>query len=1161
MQSTSESSQASRYWAFISYSSKDRSIAKWLHKRIENYSIPKEFQTVVFPDGSSLGKYLRPVFRDRDELSGAADLGPAISKALSGSRYLIVLCSKNAARSEWVNKEIVEFRASGKSGNILALILDGEPNATSNPSISDDEECFPPALRSPAEPLAGDLRKSGDGPERGFLKVLAGMAQLDFDALYRRHERAQRFRRLVFATVSVTLTLSLASLSAVALFQRNRAEQQTDRAQKNEHEAKLQRDLARSNLATFYREKARFAGSESANSLAWALKAAETNPKILDSDSFQGQLAHWIGPFPGPDKCSPTGLKPSNSFSDNQSHHLSREHRRILVQGTDSSWSLMNWDGGAPLATGFTKSPIRYVIAPETASWFALVGFRQVEILAWSDGRNLGSHHFGKEEIDCAASTATELLLGVSAPSDGEAVSRIHSWNPLEQEVPTETGPVLGGQIQIITAATNGDTTRLYVCSRTETERSNIYLARTLPNNQWEPVSPGDKVPESYHFTIPDDRVPEGVIVWSKGMESHTVTDLTDQSRNDLEMATGEYLVGLRRGPSSMEAVVQTEGEGSIEVRNLEDSSRTTLFEGQAMDRSILDPNNGTVISFNYEAQTFHISDPTEKEKSFSFNPPMGLMFQPLSIHPVSERLVLASGYMNPSNHRTVALIDLNAEGDGGIFMVRIPQMEDWLEASIDDNGLASMRILSHDRCAISTISALPDMRHLSNKLGESSHLFEGRPLHLKVSDEGIPEVLSWREAVETPAVRHVSPSRESEWISIEGMYPDGNTVTEVGSSLLLQSFSHSMLIDASGKSIWREEHQNSKLLKVLPHGEDQLLLFQDSLDVSLLASKSGKKIWSRKFEDSIDSIHELADPNQVLIVTTSRSIDGKQPAISLRKWNLLDGTESEIWSTMVEKLEVYGTTIEILGTSPPAILVNQQAAGGDLHECVIYMAVEKSLVERMRWQRPAFVESVSIPSGNAFVVDTSDARNQLHEATFLKIENGEITRIPIPLPASLVAAHPDPTGKRCLFVLQDSMFLWDVATAKPIGGLISLGEEHGTETRPGALYRPLWSTDGEFLFLTYNTSIYQLSGRDGELIRVRSEHRPSIISDGEQVEIERTALSPNGEWLASADASGSIRLSRFGMSPFDLESLRRFTRQSGGRVITGEKDLVPWSP
>ena len=56
---------------------------------------------------------------------------------------------------------------------ILALILDGEPNASSTPGADKSMECFPPALRSPAEPLAGDLRKEGDGRERGFLKILS----------------------------------------------------------------------------------------------------------------------------------------------------------------------------------------------------------------------------------------------------------------------------------------------------------------------------------------------------------------------------------------------------------------------------------------------------------------------------------------------------------------------------------------------------------------------------------------------------------------------------------------------------------------------------------------------------------------------------------------------------------------------------------------------------------------------------------------------------------------------------------------------------------------------------------------------------------------------------------------------------------------------------
>ncbi len=209
-----------QYWAFISYSSKDRRWGVWLHRRLENYSIPADFRGLEVFDGAVLGKNLRPVFRDRDELSSSSDLGAAILKALHASRFLVVLCSKNAAKSKWVNKEIEDFQAMGKGGRILALILDGVPNATA--AGNSDEECFPPALRYPAEPIAGDMRKEGDGKARGFLKILAGIAQLDFDKLYRRHERYQFKRRFFFAMLSTLLIGLFAVLAMVAWSQKNK---------------------------------------------------------------------------------------------------------------------------------------------------------------------------------------------------------------------------------------------------------------------------------------------------------------------------------------------------------------------------------------------------------------------------------------------------------------------------------------------------------------------------------------------------------------------------------------------------------------------------------------------------------------------------------------------------------------------------------------------------------------------------------------------------------------------------------------------------------------------------------------------------------------------------------------------------------------------------
>ena len=221
-----------KYFAFVSYSSKDKRWGRWLHRRLENYVIPRKVRALAAEQGRELPSRLRPCFRDRDELAGAADLGEKISKALRDTGYLVVLCSKRSARSEWVNKEIKDFRALDPENKdrILALILDGVPNATSDPAVDDAEECLPPALRLPLEPLAGDLRPEGDGRGRGFIKILAGLTGMDFDQFYRRHERREQQIRAAWTTVAVSLILGFAGLAAFALLQRQEAIRQRDLA-------------------------------------------------------------------------------------------------------------------------------------------------------------------------------------------------------------------------------------------------------------------------------------------------------------------------------------------------------------------------------------------------------------------------------------------------------------------------------------------------------------------------------------------------------------------------------------------------------------------------------------------------------------------------------------------------------------------------------------------------------------------------------------------------------------------------------------------------------------------------------------------------------------------------------------------------------------------
>lgn len=81
---------AYQYWAFISYSHRDEAWAQWVHRALETFHLPKGLAGSDF-DGEKVPARLHPVFRDRDELAGGADLGIKLRRHLRESRSLIVI--------------------------------------------------------------------------------------------------------------------------------------------------------------------------------------------------------------------------------------------------------------------------------------------------------------------------------------------------------------------------------------------------------------------------------------------------------------------------------------------------------------------------------------------------------------------------------------------------------------------------------------------------------------------------------------------------------------------------------------------------------------------------------------------------------------------------------------------------------------------------------------------------------------------------------------------------------------------------------------------------------------------------------------------------------------------------------------------------------------
>ena len=230
--------QAPKYWAFLSYSHHDKAVAKRLQRQLETYRLPRRLVGRETSEGSVPARVL-PVFRDRDELHAGADLKSSVQDALSRSRWLIVVCTPDAARSPWVNREIIEFKRLRGERHVLALIVRGEPFASDMPG-REAEECFPPALRraltpegmadgEPLEPIAADMRKHGDGPQRAMLKLLAGMVGVSFDDLVRRdlQRRMRWMSALVGASVLGVMVFALMAVMAV----RARNEAQLQRVQ------------------------------------------------------------------------------------------------------------------------------------------------------------------------------------------------------------------------------------------------------------------------------------------------------------------------------------------------------------------------------------------------------------------------------------------------------------------------------------------------------------------------------------------------------------------------------------------------------------------------------------------------------------------------------------------------------------------------------------------------------------------------------------------------------------------------------------------------------------------------------------------------------------------------------------------------------------------
>ena len=195
-----------KYYAFISYNAKDTSWGKKLQKKLEHYKLPS---TLCSEHGWER-KPIKPVFFAPTDIQPGG-LSNELQERLKASQNLIVICSPNSAKSEWVGKEIEFFYNLGRTNNIHFFIVEGTPHS-GNP----ETECFNPVIDKLGLPeiLGANIhekiyRRPWLNEERAYVQLVSKLLGVEFDTIWQRHKRQLIRKVLAWCLGSVAVIAAL----------------------------------------------------------------------------------------------------------------------------------------------------------------------------------------------------------------------------------------------------------------------------------------------------------------------------------------------------------------------------------------------------------------------------------------------------------------------------------------------------------------------------------------------------------------------------------------------------------------------------------------------------------------------------------------------------------------------------------------------------------------------------------------------------------------------------------------------------------------------------------------------------------------------------------------------------------------------------------------
>ena len=197
--------QIYKYFAFISYNSKDAKWARNIQRKLEHYRMPT---TLCNEKGWTKNPPIQPVFFAETDIQ-PGPLEKELRQRLYQSQYLIIICSPNSARSLWVGKEIQYFIELKREANIHLFITEGIPY-----SCDPDTECIHSAIKDSGIPeiLGVNINEKIYkwqflNTERAYVQLITKLLGVEFDVIWNRHKRIllKKLLSVILTAISILL--------------------------------------------------------------------------------------------------------------------------------------------------------------------------------------------------------------------------------------------------------------------------------------------------------------------------------------------------------------------------------------------------------------------------------------------------------------------------------------------------------------------------------------------------------------------------------------------------------------------------------------------------------------------------------------------------------------------------------------------------------------------------------------------------------------------------------------------------------------------------------------------------------------------------------------------------------------------------------------------